>query len=232
MTSLDVIDLRAGGNGEVVAIARGLPASVPISVMRKLEGGAHVSVSDTPCDIGRSLALHWEDDSRLQYVDGETAGWVEPRGSTLVGASWLRAELARQPRTKPVVRRDFPLDGPAAPLSVLPSKCAWGACGRPIPFDGSGVEIVVTSFERGDCVHLGCNLYDPAKNKFGTPPVATTWGKLDDVPPGPCGVYHFDRTGARFLVQTSLCVVGGKCEALGGDAVGWLGEDVRVGTEG
>ena len=231
--ALDVIDLRARKDN-VVGIARGLPSGVPISVTRRMGGGAHASVPPGSCDIGRSLELDWQNHPRLQYLDGNTAGWVEPGSATLIGAPWLRAELAREPGITHAMLRGFPLGGPApaAPFAARQPKCAWGGCGRPIPFDGSGVELVVTSFERDDCAHLGCHLYDPAKKKFATPPVATAWGAIDAVPSGPCGVYHFDRSGKRFLIRTSVCKVGGKCEDLGGDAVGWLSGDVSVGEDG
>jgi hypothetical protein len=228
--SLDVIDLRAATD-EVVAVARGLPPALPISVTRTTDGGSHASASPSSCDSGRSLELAWKAPPRLTLLDAR--GWAEPAGSRLVGAAWLGAQLARAPGAVRVARRDFPFDGsPAAPLSARGARCPAAPCGRPISFDGSGVQLVVTSFDQGDCIHLGCHLYDPAAKKFATPPVARAWGDLDRTPAGPCGVYHFDRSGKRFLVETSLCAVGGACQDLGGDAVGWLSGGVDVGTSG
>jgi hypothetical protein len=229
--SLDVIDVRAATD-EVVAIARGLPSALPISITRTTDGGSHATASPSGCDSGRTLALEWEAPPRLRLLD--TRGWTKPEGARLVGAAWLDAQIARPPGAVNVERREFPLDGsPVGPaFSGRGSRCPAAPCGRPIPFDGSGVQLVVTSFDQGDCVHLGCHLYDPAAKKFATPPMARSWGDLDRTPAGPCGVYHFDRTGKRFLVETSLCAVGGACQDLGGDAVGWLSGGVDVGASG
>jgi hypothetical protein len=48
---------------------------------------------------------------------------------------------------------------------------------------------------------------------------------------GPCGPYHFDRSGVRFLLASRLCDAGGACRDLGGEAIGWIaggGADVEV----
>jgi hypothetical protein len=228
--TLDAVDLRAAGDGGV-AVARGLPSGVPheITVTRTVDGGTHVSVPSTSCDAGHVISLEWRAEPRLQTLDEQTARWVEPSGAALVGAAWLRAQLARGPGATPVTARGFPL-GPVSGAPLLPSSgCAWDGCGRHVPFGGNGVELVVTSAERGDCLHLGCRLYDPAKKTFATPPAATAWGPLAATPEGTCGVYHFDRSAKRFLIGTSLCAVGGACEDLGGEAVGWLAGGVDVG---
>jgi hypothetical protein len=230
--TLDVIDLRAPAD-EVVAVAEGLPGALPISITRTTDAGTHASASPSGCDSGRSLALAWNATPRLQLLDAR--GWTEPEGARLVGAAWLDAQLTRAPGAVRAARREFLLDGsPAAPaFSRRGSKCPASPCGSPIPFDGSGVELVVTSFEQGDCVHLACHLYDPAAKKFATPPLARSWADLDRTSGGPCGVYHFDRSGKHYLIETNLCTVGGACRDLGGDAVGWLsGRGADVGTSG
>ncbi|APR81555.1 Hypothetical protein A7982_06904 [Minicystis rosea] len=231
--TLDVIDLRDGKN-EVVAIATGLPTAVPIGILRTTDGGSHASTSPSGCDSGRTLTLDWESTPRLRYLDDASAGWVEPRGAALVGSSWLRAELGRAQVKDRVVRRDFPTEGarPAGPLASLGAKCAAASCGRPMSFDGSGLQIVVTSFEQGDCQHWGCHLYDPARKQLATPPLPISWGALGKVPGGSCGVYHFDRTGKRFLIEGRLCTVGGTCTELGSEGLGFLAGGADVGTSG
>jgi hypothetical protein len=231
--TLDVIDLRAESD-EVVAVAKGLPAALPITIIRTTSTATHASASPSSCDSGRSLTLEWKEDPRLRLLDARAAGWTDPEGATLVGASWLRKQLARPRREDHAPRREFPFSEapPGSPFSARQSKCPAAPCGMPISFDGSGVELVVTSLEQGDCLHLGCHLYDPAKKKFATPPSPTTWGEIESIPSGPCGPYHFDRAGKHFLIDRTLCAVGGLCQDLGGQAVGWLSAGVDVGSGG
>jgi len=51
-----------------------------------------------------------------------------------------------------------------------------------------------------------------------------------DMPSGPCGPYRFNADGDAFLVNDTLCNVGGTCESLGGWSVGWLVPGTTVGA--
>lgn len=228
---LDVIDLRATDQKMVRAIATGLPA-VPIAILRTTADGTHASTSPSGCDSGKALGLEWTEQPHLKFMDSPSAGWVMPQGAKLVGANWLRKNLSRPRQAGRVARVDFPsaAGAPPSPFSALP-KCAADFCGRAIPFDGSGAQLVVTSFERGDCEHLGCHVYNPETKQLATPPAADAWDELAKVPSGSCGTYRFDGSGKRFLAGTQLCSVRARCEDLGGTGVGWLagGRDVGRG---
>jgi hypothetical protein len=230
--ALEVVDLRAPGDA-VIPIAQGLVSERPveITVMRTTDGGKHLSLPSTHCDTSRLLSIQWADPPRFDYV-GEP--WGEAPPAVLTGAPWLLAQLGRGPGSNGVSHRDFPYGKPApgSPFAGLASKCGWDGCGMMVPFDGSGVMLVVTTSERGDCQLLRCHLYDPVKKAFGTPPRASTWGALATTPAGSCGPYHFDRAGKRLLHGTSFCTVGSGCEDLGGDAEGWLSGGVDVGAGG
>lgn len=214
-------------------IATGLPEGKQIQIGREV-GGKHVHLA-TPevCVQTSDLYLDWTREPRLRFIAGdkdEEKGAME--SAKLVGTSFLRDQLTRAPGTGSVTRRDFVL----APKGPLPSsRLACGStdlCGAAILFDGQGRLLVLTDHSEGDCQHYGCRLYDPATKKLASPPLGESWGELDKVPAGACGLYHFDRSGKRFLIESKACTVGGTCQELGGTAIGWLGGGTDVGTDG
>jgi hypothetical protein len=153
--------------------------------------------------------------------------------ASLVGRAWLRAQAGRAPRPSRPERRDFSSAKPAPKAARAGLTCTTSdQCGTAIPFDGLGRLLVVVEHSMGDCHHYGCRLYEPATQRFATPPAASSWGPRAGVPAGPCGLYRFDRSGRRFLVGDHVCAVGGACEDLGGEAIGWLVPGADVGTDG
>jgi hypothetical protein len=231
-TTLDVLDLRAGGAPVPIAIA--LPVGPRIQVDRDLDGKQVHLASPDVCIQASDLFLDWTAEPHVQLIGGDPE--EEKRATdpaALVGRAWLRAQAGRVAHRSPPERRDFSSAKPAPAVARAGLTCSTTEeCGRAIPFDGSGRLLVVVEHSLGDCHHYGCRLYEPATHRFATPPAAAAWGTRAGGPTGPCGLYRFDRSGRRFLAGDQVCAVGGACEDLGGDAKGWLVPGADVGTNG
>lgn len=103
------------------------------------------------------------------------------------------------------------------------------------PFGAGSLWLVATHEEMGDVLHVDVALYDAARKRWATP--------RDDVaPPGlqwqereTKGVEFsavFDRTGRVYTTATHVCRIDAGCRRLDGEALGFLGGNVRVGAEG
>jgi hypothetical protein len=124
-------------------------------------------------------------------------------------------------------------------------------CGLSAAFGKSSLRLVLVRDNLGaDCFQLGCLLYDPAADRFASPPVVvdeggtpsltpgpTRWTSAREAVPGSCGPYLFDARGSAFLVHRFSCNLDGSkpsssCEELPGEGIGWLRPGVSVGSPG
>jgi len=231
--TLHVLDLRAPAR-ESVLIVKGLPGW-PIIQIHRDTGTEHtfLEVPDT-CDQVADIFLEWNHDPNVRVIAGNPEEEKRVMGDTsLVGDAWLRAEIGRASTDSSVKQREF-LPGAKALVTANKLKCdpQMDMCGKAIPFDGSGRMLFLTDYSEGDCQHYGCRLYDPVTKTYATPPDASSWASFANVPPGPCGLYRFDRSGKYFLIDDRICKVGGACERFAGRVVAWIGGETDVGTNG
>jgi len=103
-------------------------------------------------------------------------------------------------------------------------------CGTSVPFGNRNWQLVLlTQRVDGDCAERTCLLRDPQTDRFATPPHPMQWSAADKETPGPCGPYHFDRTGSAYLVEHWLCVGDAPCQDVGGETLGWREQGPVVG---
>lgn len=253
-TTIDVLDLRAPGE-EAVPIAADLPeCSAQLTIFRDLAGGTDSSLDElSPCETLETLTFEWTREPRWRRwaidQNGESSEQVSKH---LVGESWLREQFARATSSAYLKGRRRKLvpsaEGPG-PVSMRRLNCGkQEPCGAAVPFGKSGQSLVLTDYWEGDCQHYGCRLYDPVTKKLSSLP-DTSWAdygraatlsekgspasapvELRKIPPGPCGLYHFDRSGTSFLIGEKVCSVGGGCRDLGGVGMGWLSGGSDVGN--
>jgi hypothetical protein len=229
--TLKVLDLRAPG-GEPITIATDVPEGPSIQIDRELGKEYRHLAQPSVCEADRYLYLDWNQTPRIRLlgIEPEEAERQAQR-ARIVGQQWLLDQLQRAPIAF-IKRIEFESESPS-PLPKVPLKCSQSEfCGKAIRFGKEGRMLVLTAYSQGDCHHFDCHMYDPKTKLFATPPAASSWGKLADTPAGPCGLYRFDRSEKRFVIDHFLCEVGGACEDLGGAAMGWLGGGVDLGTNG
>lgn len=218
-STLEVIDLREGGAVPLV-VAIGTPPGVPIEVLREVNGRTHTSMPEPSGCVRDSLVkLTWSETSKLEIMSAENGGaWRDLPGITLAGAVWLRAQINRPSGDSKVKRIDFPFSGPHPALLPASELHCDGTpmCGASVPFDRTGLQLVVTGYEEGDCQHFTCHLYDPATKKVN--------------PASACGPFRFDRAGEHYLIADTLCAARGDCQHLDAEAAGWVSGGVTVGV--
>ncbi|MBC8069007.1 MAG: hypothetical protein IAG13_11795 [Deltaproteobacteria bacterium] len=88
--------------------------------------------------------------------------------------------------------------------------------------------------ETGDVVHVDAVLYDARSERWAVPrddvaPSGLRWGERE--PQGVEFAVTFDRGGRAYTTVTHVCEVDGGCRVLDGEALGFLGGGVGVGTQ-
>jgi hypothetical protein len=230
-TTLDVLDLRAPSCLPTHVVS-GLPENVAIEIDR--DTGTERTQLKVPdvCSRDAYLFLDWSSSPAVRFVGGDEVKSKEVVSrASLIGKSWLTRELHRVPGKASFTRKDL-TTAPAGPVFVRKAACSVpDLCGRALPFGSSGQLLILTGHSEADCQHYACKLFDPASKTFASPPSPKRFAGFDAIEPGPCGLYRFDRVGEHYLFGETLCSVGGSCEPMGGEAIGWLDGGAAVGTE-
>jgi hypothetical protein len=219
--SLRVVDLRRPGTDPIV-IARDWQRTSRLSISHPAS-----SLSDNEtCDVGDATSLTWDENPKLERIDEQD---VELR---LESKDWLRAELHRPSRTV-MDEAAFSLryEQPRVQLPADIAHCEDpDECGRTVAFGASGLQLVLAVTLTGDCWHPYCLFHDPKSGVWTSPVLGDRWQGSAGGQAGPCGDYAFDRTGRSFLLGDRLCEIGGGCQDLGGDALGWRNPGSSVGA--
>jgi hypothetical protein len=222
--TLSVIDLRDPAPHTVapIVIATGLPPHVEIQIER---GNHRVAPTDA-CDVAPILVLHWSSEPSIESDQGEL-----PR--PLEGRAWLQRESHRPVRHSGAERWLHP-SGAQVRLPLERARCddaQW--CGAAQALGTSGLQLVLADQSEGaDCWQFGCVLFNPQNGTYATPPQPARWGTAQDTPSGSCGPYRFDAAGRTLLVDDLYCAALGRCEPLGGVAIGWLAPGDTLGAPG
>jgi hypothetical protein len=217
---LQVFDLR-DMEAPPVLVARNMPDISRLVVKR---GQTSVS-SEDGCDAPFAK-LTWSGRPKLEAFSTD-----EPAAARIEGRDWLRAQLERPAR--PIgPRRDFTEEQVELPASVLDCEMPE-MCATVVDFGAYDWQLVlVRDAAGGDCWNRGCLLRDPHSKLYASPPTPRAWSPATSAAMGPCGLYFFDEKQTLFLVNRSLCRVGGDCQEIGGEALGWLVPGDVVGAVG
>ena len=216
---LFVIDLRETGSAPIL-IASAIPEGAKLEIAR---GGSSVGTEDT-CE-GPTLTLRWNENPSVEAYDGDISETV------IDGRSWLQ-EQTRRPARAIGAKRE--LNGKQLQLPRKVVDCELPEqCGATAEFGERDLQLVlVLDKGGGDCWNRGCLLRDPHTDRYASPPDRELWGPVEQAKPGACGLYYFNQQKSAFLVGSRLCLAGGACAALDGEALGWLSAGDTVGAVG
>lgn len=216
---LFVVDLRETHSAPIL-IASAIP---DVSKLQIYRAKSSVGTQDT-CE-GSTLTLHWNERPSVDAYDGDISETV------IDGRSWLQQQTARSARAVGAKRE---LNGKRLRLPrkvmdcEMPEECAVTA-----EFGERDLQLVlVLDKGGGDCWNRGCLLRDPHTDRYASPPDRELWGPVEQAKPGACGLYYFNQQKSAFLVGSRLCVAGGACTSLDGEALGWLNAGDTVGAVG
>lgn len=236
---LSALDVRVRSGA--TPIAEGLPLAPRIWVQWPASDPSRFVQSSSACEPGDIVQLDVGEPPSLRLL-GEERRIPLAEG----GRRWLRAQVTRPTRAPRERGFDASSDRIALPASVAacddPERCGSSAAYGP-----HGHRLVLVRDRLGsDCWHRGCLLYDPATDRFASPPVVedeatgelsaaggpSLWSSAEAVRVGVCGPYRFDATETRVLVRRHLCRWDATCLDLAGEALGWLEPGPVVGEPG
>lgn len=240
---LSVVDLRT--LEAAVTLAEGLPSAPQIGVQWPAGDPARFLQPRGPCEPGEVVQLDVAEpslhlvgeDRRLPFVDG--------------GRRWLSAQVARAARAAGAMGGfDGGFDPSSARVELPASVAACDdeqRCGLSAALGPQGHRLVLVRDRMGaDCWHRGCLLYDPATQRFASPPVVEDeatgalsatggpprWSSAEAARVGVCGPYHLDASQTHILVRRYSCRWGVTCADLGGEVLGWVEPGPVVGEPG
>ena len=242
---LGVADLR--GQAAPMLLAKGVPEVGSLWVEWPSSSAAQFVRVETGCEEdSNALELKLGAKPSLRMVESNRR-----RSLSKDGLRWLQEQQKRVESTPPRVE-SF---DPGARRVALPK--GWSGCedaercGLSAAFGASALRLVLVRDDLGaDCFHLGCLLYDPAADRFSSPPVLVDeggmpslatqpprWTSAAEATPGSCGPYRFDESGTALLAHRYLCKLDAasstiRCDDLAADGIGWLRPGAIAGRPG
>lgn len=195
-------------------------ASAPVLAPELLVG---VDATDEPGTAYMLLDWSRAEPSLAKLVVGEDGDAIAGPPVARWDARWLAARAERV--AWPTVRSQLHGRHPACPKPHGDLDCQ--------PFGRGALWLVAVDEEIGDVPHVDALLYDAQRERWVVPrddvaPPALRW--TDGEPSGIEFAVTFDLGGQAYTTMTHVCEIDGGCRSLDGEALGFLGGGLRVGT--
>jgi len=213
------VDLRAQAP-KPMPIATGLADPLNFSVtVTQSDGSAHTVQSDA-CAV-KTVDFDWGPKPK-----------ISASGATVENGAWLAQNLGRRQRD-PSEWRGFDANSGFGTMKLPSTKgcVSRDMCGLTQPFGTDKKVLVMVSDRAPKCPMERCLLYDVDTKMYSSPVPPYQWTSFKGATPGTCGPFRFDKAQAWFTVGKNLCKVGGACEQLKGQPLGWLDRGPVVGSE-